>query len=69
MAIGSHWFAHLCAEQRSQPHSTFRSLIHQHGLGAMRGPMNLPARRAAGFDEVELAGQMLGSEAKARHSE
>lgn len=55
VAIGSHWFKHLCAERDLEPHSTFRSLIHQHGLGAMRGPMNLPARRAAGFDEVELA--------------
>lgn len=55
VAAGSRWFAHLCAQEGREPRSTFRALLRQHAREVLRGPFNLPARRAAGFDEDELA--------------
>ena len=53
VAIGTRWFRHLCAERGLDATSTFRSLLgerRQH----LRGPLNWPARTAAGFVAEEL---------------
>ncbi len=54
VAIGSRWYHHLCRERGLDPVSTFRTLVRQHMKGGLKGPFNLPARRAAGFEEAEL---------------
>ncbi|NLB14270.1 MAG: ferritin-like domain-containing protein [Gammaproteobacteria bacterium] len=56
VAAGTRWFRHLCEREGREPRSTFRDLLRQHGRGFIRGPFNLDARRAAGFDDEELAG-------------
>jgi len=54
VAAGSRWFWHLCAERALSPEPTFRRLVARHFPGVLKGPFNLPARRAAGFTEAEL---------------
>jgi uncharacterized ferritin-like protein (DUF455 family) len=54
VAIGSRWFAWCCAREGLDPGDTFIELLRDVARGALRGPFNLEARRAAGFDEAEL---------------
>jgi uncharacterized ferritin-like protein (DUF455 family) len=55
VAIGSHWFAWCCEREGRDPEATFLALLRDVARGAIRGPFNLEARRAAGFDDQELA--------------
>jgi uncharacterized ferritin-like protein (DUF455 family) len=55
VAVGNHWYRRLCAQRGLDPLSTYAQLAEQHGAPRPRGPFNLQARRAAGFDEAELA--------------
>ncbi|MGE5155110.1 MAG: ferritin-like domain-containing protein [Bdellovibrio bacteriovorus] len=54
VAAGSRWFRHLCAARRLDPRPTFFALLDTYLTGEVRGPLNLPDRRRAGFDEEEL---------------
>ncbi|MBS0556842.1 MAG: ferritin-like domain-containing protein [Proteobacteria bacterium] len=55
VAAGSRWFAYCCEREGHDPDVTFAALIAEHVRGALKGPFNLDARRAAGFSAVELA--------------
>ncbi len=55
VAVGNHWYRWLCAQRGLDPLATYAELALRHGAPRPRGPFNLPARRAAGFDEAELA--------------
>ncbi len=55
VAIGNHWYRHLCAERGLEPVATYAELARRYEAPALRGSFNLDARRAAGFDEAELA--------------
>ena len=55
VAIGNHWYRWLCAQRGLDPVATYAALAQQHRAPKLRGPFNLDARRAAGFDEDELA--------------
>ncbi|MCZ4314083.1 ferritin-like domain-containing protein [Comamonadaceae bacterium G21597-S1] len=54
VAVGNHWYRHLCTQRGLDPIATYAALAREHGAPRLRGPFNLPARRAAGFDEDEL---------------
>ena len=54
VAIGSRWFRFCCEERGLEPEPTFRRLLNDYFGGALRGPFNHPARRAAGFSAPEL---------------
>jgi uncharacterized ferritin-like protein (DUF455 family) len=54
VAAGSRWFRYLCAQRGLEPRRTFRELVEKHFTGELRGPFNMSARLAAGFDEEEL---------------
>ena len=54
VAIGNHWYRHLCAQRGLDPVATYSQLAQDHGAPRPRGPFNLEARRAAGFAEDEL---------------
>jgi len=54
VAIGSHWFAWLCAARGLEPEATFRQLLVEYDAPPLKPPFNLAARRAAGFSEPEL---------------
>lgn len=55
VAIGNHWYKRLCAEQGREPVACYAELASRYGAPRLRGPFNLEARRAAGFDDAELA--------------
>ena len=55
VAIGNHWYRHLCEERGLDPVSTYPELAKQYEAPRLKGPFNLDARRAAGFSEDELA--------------
>jgi uncharacterized ferritin-like protein (DUF455 family) len=53
VAIGSRWFAWLCAQRGLDERHTFRHLLEEHGM-QVRPPLNHAARLAAGFAAGEL---------------
>ena len=55
VAVGNRWYRYLCAQRELDPISTYARLAEQYHAPKLRGPFNLAARRAAGFDEQELA--------------
>ncbi|HOL65409.1 MAG TPA: ferritin-like domain-containing protein [Accumulibacter sp.] len=55
VAVGNQWYRFLCAQRGLDPVATYASLAVQYAAPRLRGPFNLEARRAAGFDEEELA--------------
>lgn len=55
VAIGNRWYRHVCAVRDLDPLTTYTRLALQHAAPVLKGPFNLPARRAAGFDDAELA--------------
>ena len=54
VAVGNHWYRRLCEARGLDPVATYAELAARHGAPRLRGPFNLEARRAAGFDEAEL---------------
>ncbi|MBX3726372.1 MAG: ferritin-like domain-containing protein [Xanthomonadales bacterium] len=54
VAAGSRWFHWCCAQAGVCPDTRFHSLLEGLAPGALRGPLNLAARRAAGFSSAEL---------------
>lgn len=59
--IGNDWYRRLCTERNLDPAATFSELLRCYDAPRPRGPFNLAARRAAGFDEQELADLTNGS--------
>jgi uncharacterized ferritin-like protein (DUF455 family) len=58
--IGNYWYNWLCEQRGLDPIQTFAALAKEHKAPRMLSPLNLVARRAAGFSEEELA-MMQGS--------
>ncbi|MBB5202496.1 uncharacterized ferritin-like protein (DUF455 family) [Glaciimonas immobilis] len=54
VAIGNHWYNWICDDRGLVPIATFAMLVVKYSAPVLRGPFNLPARRAAGFSEEEL---------------
>ncbi len=55
VATGNRWFRWLCNQRDLDPIAAYKALTVQYCAPKLRGPFNLEARRAAGFDEAELA--------------
>jgi len=55
VAMGTRWFEWCCAREGVDPGETFLALLRDVARGALRGPFNLEARRAAGFGDAEMA--------------
>ena len=55
VAIGNRWYGWLCDQRGLEPVDTYARLTEQYRAPKLRGPFNFPARRAAGFSEMELA--------------
>ncbi len=55
VAIGNRWYGYLCEQRGMEPINTYAVLAAEHAAPVPRGPFNLPARRAAGFSDPELA--------------
>ena len=55
VAIGNHWYRHLCRQRGLEPVATYAVLARHYAAPRLKGPLNLEARREAGFDDTELA--------------
>lgn len=55
VAIGNRWYRWLCEQRGLDPVATYAELAQRHQAPRLRPPFNLAARRAAGFEEDELA--------------
>ena len=54
VAIGNHWYRFLCSQRGLDPIATYAVLAARYDAPRLRGPLNLDARRAAGFEDAEL---------------
>jgi uncharacterized ferritin-like protein (DUF455 family) len=54
VAVGNKWYRVLCTERGLDPLSTYAELAAAFSAPRLKGPFNLEARRAAGFEEDEL---------------
>ena len=55
VAIGNRWYRWLCEQRGLDPVRLYAELAERHQAPRPRPPFNLSARRAAGFDDEELA--------------
>lgn len=60
VAIGNRWYRWGCERAGCEPVETYARLAAQYGAPRLRGPFNIEARRAAGFDDDELAALQAG---------
>ncbi len=54
VAIGNHWYRQLCAERQLDPEAHNALLVAQYQAPKPKPPLNLAARRNAGFSAAEL---------------
>ena len=55
VAIGNRWYRWLCARDGLDPVAHYATLAARHDAPRLKGPLNLDARRQAGFTASELA--------------
>lgn len=55
VAIGNYWYRWLCHQRGLEPVGLYPQLVQQYEAPRTKAPLNLEARRAAGFTEEELA--------------
>lgn len=55
VAIGNHWYKHLCHAQQRDPVAYYSELVTRFDAPKLKPPFNNTARRDAGFSEAELA--------------
>ena len=53
VAIGTRWYRYLCDQRGVEPVAMFRALLREHRV-SLRAPLNIDARRCAGFVDAEL---------------
>ena len=54
VAIGNFWYRYLCDQRGLDPMTTYAALAQQYSAPRIKGPLNLDARRQAGFEDAEL---------------
>lgn len=54
VAIGNYWYRWLCHQRGLEPVSLYAQLVQEYDAPRPKPPLNLEARRAAGFSEQEL---------------
>ncbi len=54
VAIGNHWYRWLCERERLDPVAHYADLADRYQAPRLRPPLNLDARRAAGFSPEEI---------------
>ena len=54
VALGDQWFRWACAQRGLEPEATYLALLDRYRAPLPQLPMNLAARRAAGFSDGEL---------------
>jgi uncharacterized ferritin-like protein (DUF455 family) len=59
--LGNAWYRAVCRERGLDPVATYAELARTYRAPRLRGPFNLEARRAAGFEDDELAALVDGA--------
>lgn len=54
VAVGNRWYRWLCTQRGLDPVATYPMLAEKYQAPRLRGPFNIEARKAAGFDDAEL---------------
>jgi uncharacterized ferritin-like protein (DUF455 family) len=54
VAAGTRWYRWCCERDGLDPYATFVGFLDEYMHGSLRGPFNVPARREAGFSDIEL---------------
>ena len=54
VAIGNHWYRHLCQQQGLDPIAHYGILSERYRAPRLKPPFNMTARRKAGFSATEL---------------
>ncbi|MEX1167762.1 MAG: ferritin-like domain-containing protein, partial [Hydrogenophaga sp.] len=54
VAVGNRWYGWLCTQQGIEPLGHYRRLAREHSAPRLKPPFNDGARRAAGFNQLEL---------------
>ena len=62
VAIGNYWYRWLCHQRGLDAVALYPQLVAQYEAPRPKPPLNLDARRAAGFTEQELEYLQWGSE-------
>lgn len=55
VAIGNHWYRHLCQKQDLDPEAHYGQLVTDYAAPRPKPPLNLAARSQAGFSDAELS--------------
>jgi uncharacterized ferritin-like protein (DUF455 family) len=55
VGIGNYWYRWLCAQRGLDPLTTYEVLAKTYRAPKLKGPFNIEARLAAGFDAEEIA--------------
>lgn len=55
VAIGNHWFHHLCQARGLDAVALYPELVKHHEAPRLKPPFNEAARKAAGFTDAEMA--------------
>ncbi|MGP1691488.1 MAG: ferritin-like domain-containing protein [Giesbergeria sp.] len=63
VAIGNHWYRWLCERTGLDAEAHYTVLVRRHEAPQPKPPLNLDARRRAGFTETELAWLTYGENA------
>ena len=61
VAVGNRWYRWVCDARGVDPLTTYAELAERYRAPRLRGPFNLEARRAAGFEEAELVALGAGA--------
>lgn len=54
VALGNYWYRWVCEQRGLDPEATYFELATQYRAPQLKGPLNMDARREAGFTEAEL---------------
>jgi uncharacterized ferritin-like protein (DUF455 family) len=55
VAIGNYWYRWLCAQRGVDPVTQYAALASTYRAPKLKGPFNVQARLAAGFEPEEIA--------------
>lgn len=55
VAIGNYWYRWLCTQRGLEPIETYACLAKKYRAPSLKGPFNIEARLAAGFEPEEIA--------------
>jgi len=64
VAVGNRWYGWLCKQQGLEPVAHYRQLARRFSAPRLRPPFNTPARKAAGFSDIEMQ-ELMNADAPA----